>query len=282
MKKGLVLEGGAMRGMFTCGVIDVLMENNITFDGLVGVSAGAVFGCNYKSRQIGRGIRYNMNYCNNKEYVSLWSLRHTGDIYGVDFAYRKIPYELDIFDVDTFKNNPMEFYSVSTDMNKGTPIYTKLDNGDEKDILWLRASASMPVVSRPVLIDDLELSDGGTTDSIPLEFLMSKGYNKNVVVLTQPQGYIKKKMKHSFYINHKLKKYPKMVEALKNRPKMYNDQVNFVKEKEKEGSAFVIRPPYDLKIGSICHDKNELKRVYDIGRKTMLENLDNLIKFLND
>ena len=268
--------------MFTCGVLDVLMENNINFDGIVGVSAGSVFGCNFKSKQIGRAIRYNMKYCNNKEYVSYWSLRHPGDIYCVDFAYRRIPYELDIFDVDTFKNNPMEFYSVSTNMNTGKAIYTKLENGDEKDVLWMRASASMPVVSRPVLIDDLELSDGGTSDSIPLEFMISKGYNKNVVILTQPDGYIKKKMKHSFYINHKLKKYPKMVEALKIRPSMYNDQVNFVKEKEKEGNAFVIRPPYDLKIGSICHDKNELKRVYDIGRKTMLYNLDNLINFLND
>ena len=108
MKIGLVLEGGAMRGMFTCGILDVLMENNIKFDGIVGVSAGSVFGCNYKSGQIGRAIRYNMNYCNNKEFVSYWSLRHTGDLYGVDFAYRRIPYELDKFDSPTIVKDDLQ------------------------------------------------------------------------------------------------------------------------------------------------------------------------------
>ena len=143
-KTGLVLEGGAMRGMFTCGVIDVLMENGIRFDGAAGISAGAVFGCNYKSRQIGRPVRYNKNYCKDPRYCSDRSLIKTGDLYGADFCYRELPDVLDPFDRETFKNDPMEFYIGATDVKTGKAVYHKCTDGGEDDLLWMRASASMP------------------------------------------------------------------------------------------------------------------------------------------
>ena len=141
------MEGGAMRGMFTAGVIDVLMENGIEFDGSIGVSAGACFGCNYKSKQIGRAIRYNMKYCNDKRYCSLWSLIKTGNLYGADFCYKELPEKLDIFDNKTYNENPMEFYVVCTDVQNGETIYKKCETADRNEIEWMRASASMPLVS---------------------------------------------------------------------------------------------------------------------------------------
>ena len=196
MKKGLVMEGGAMRGMFTCGVIDVLMENNIDFDSAVGVSAGATFGLNIKSKQIGRGIRYNKKYCNDKRYASLSSLIKTGDIYNVPFCYGTLPYELDKWDYDTFYKNPMDFYCVATELSTGNAVYHKCDNYDATpdgiDIKWIRASASMPVVSKPVPIaDDLYL-DGGMSDSIPLRFMEKQNCDRILVIETQPADFVKK------------------------------------------------------------------------------------------
>jgi len=279
-KIGLVLEGGAMRGMFTAGVLDVMMENGITFDGAAGVSAGAAFGCNIKSRQIGRAIRYNKKYCRNKEYVSIRSWIRTGDLYGADFGYRKLPLELDPFDEKTFRENPMDFYAVATDMDTGEAVYHNCLTGDAKDLEWIRASASMPVVSRPVEIDGRRLSDGGTADSIPLRFMENRGYGKNVVVLTQPPEYRKEPMKHFGIMKFALRKYPKLVNALKIRPEMYNAEVAYVHEREDAGAVFVIQPPEKLNIGAVCRDPDELERVYQIGRAVMESKMRELQEFM--
>ena len=281
MKTGLIMEGGAMRGMFTAGVTDVFMENNIEFDGAIGVSAGACFGCNYKSKQIGRTIRYNKKYCKDPRYVSFRSLIKTGDIYGVDFCYRMLPDELDVFDVKTFQNNPMEFYVVATDVVNGTPVYHKCELGNGIDLQWLRASAAMPMLSKNVKIDDYLLSDGGTADSIPIKYFESIGYNKNVVILTQPKGYIKKVTRFLPVMKIALRKYPKFLETIKNRPNIYNETIKYIEEKEEKGELLVIRPESDLNIGAVEHDENELERVYQIGRKVgekYLENVKNYFK----
>ena len=133
-RTGLILEGGAMRGLFTCGVIDVFMENGIDFDGAVGISAGAVFGCNYKSRQIGRPRRYNEKYCRDKRYCSIRSLITTGDLYGADFCYRLLPDELDPFDREAFKNDPMEFYVGATDVKTGECVFHTCSDGEDADM----------------------------------------------------------------------------------------------------------------------------------------------------
>lgn len=280
MKKGLVLEGGAMRGMFSAGVMDVLMENGIEFDGIVGVSAGAVFGCNYKSKQIGRTIRYNMKYIKDPRYCSFRSLIKTGDMFGRDFCYRKIPFELDIFDNETFKNNPLKFYVVATDINTGKAVYKRVDSADEKGLEYMRASASMPLVSTIINVDGKEMLDGGISDSIPLEFFINKGYEKNLVILTQPKDYIKKKNSLIPLMKISLKKYPKLIEAMSNRHILYNKQVEYTEKAEKRGSAFVIRPTEKLPIGRIEKNPETLKAVYELGREEALKNLDKIKEYL--
>ncbi len=284
MKKGLILEGGAMRGMFTAGVLDVMMEHDLYPDGAIGVSAGATFGCNIKSRQIGRAIRYNVRYAKDWRYSSIRSLILTGDIYGARFCYDTIPNELDIWDAETFSNNPMEFYVVATDCETGHPVYHKCSDGAEKDIKWMRASASMPMVSNIVKAGGRKLLDGGISDSIPLKYFKHKGYEKNIVVLTQPLGYEKEPFSasKSAMIKTVLKKYPALCDALLRRYKMYNREVQYVLDEENNGNALVIRPKEALNIPSICHDPYEKVRVYLEGRDAAYEKLDAIKEYLQD
>ena len=279
-KTGLVLEGGAMRGLFSAGVLDVMMENGIEFDAVMGVSAGAVFGCNFKSGQIGRSIRYNMRFCDDPRYCSLESLRKTGDLYNVQFCYDEIPNKLDPFDKEAYQANPMPFYAVCTNVETGKAIHKRLDNGDAKDMEYFRASASMPVVSRIVEVDGYKLLDGGITDSIPLASMERRGYPRNVVVLTQPLGFVKKKSKMLPLIRVSMHQYPNVIRAMEVRHIRYNKQTAYVREQELAGNAFVIRPPYDLGISRTEDDPAELRRVYELGRKEMEERLPELREFL--
>jgi len=208
--------------------IKLIFSIKIEVDGVIGVSAGATFGCNYKSKQIGRTIRYNMKYCNDPRYCSFRSLLKTGDLYGAEFCYHTLPEQLDIFDNETYEASPMEFYMVTTDVNTGEPVYYKCDKFDHEGLEWVRASASMPLVSRIVEVGGRQMLDGGISDSIPLQYFQSIGYNKNLVILTQPRDYVKKEK---------------------------------------------------LPIGRIEHHPERLKAVYDIGRETALEHLDEIKKF---
>ena len=280
MKTGLIMEGGAMRGMFTAGVTDILMENKITFNGAIGVSAGAAFGCNVKSGQIGRAIRYNVDYCKDKRYCSIWSLITTGDMYGADFCYRELPDKLDVFDTESFNNNPMEFYVVCTDVNTGNPIYKKLNTTEENYLEWIRASASMPLVSRIVKIGNYEMLDGGISDSVPLKYFESIGYNKNVIILTQPKSYVKQTNSLMPMIKLFMRKYPMMVKAMEKRHIIYNETVKYICEKEKKGEVFVIRPEDTLPLQRIEHNHEKLKEAYNIGRKTAEKQLESLVKYL--
>lgn len=280
-KFGLVLEGGAMRGMFTAGVTDVLMENGINFDGAIGVSAGATFGCNVKSKQPGRAIRYNKKYCKDKRYCSIWSLIKTGDLYGAEFCYNILPNQLDIYDVQTYRENPMPFYIVASDCNTGKPVYKELKTCDANDLTWMRASASMPLASKIVKVDGYELLDGGMTDSIPLEYFENLGFNKNLVILTQPREYKKKDNKLMWLMKIMLKKYPLIVEAMKNRAKVYNQEKEYVFKKEQQGDVFVICPETDLGVSRTENNPDELQRIYDLGRQTMQNNLENLKTFMS-
>lgn len=281
MKTGLIMEGGAMRGMFTAGVIDVMMENGITFDGAIGVSAGAVFGCNYKSGQIGRVIRYNKRFCSDKRYCSFSSWLKTGDMYNVDFDYRVVPRELDIFDEAAFKANPMEFYVVATNAQSGEAVYKRLDNGDDYDILWMRASASMPMLSHVVEIDGGKYSDGATADSVPIKYFESIGYDRNVVILTQPAHFRKEKNKMLPILKIALRKYPKLYLALVNRHERYNETMAYIETAEKEGRALVIRPPQPLNIGAGEKNPDELERVYQMGRTEGEQALRRVKAFIN-
>ncbi|MCR5579683.1 MAG: patatin family protein [Prevotella sp.] len=279
MKKGLVLEGGAMRGLFTAGIIDLMMENGIEPDGLIGVSAGAAFGCNYKSRQPGRALRYNKRFAKDKRYCSWWSWWKSGDLYNADFGYHVIPTQYDIFDDKAFEENQMEFIAVCTNVETGEPFYKKLVECNPLTYDWIRASASMPLASKVVELEGMKVLDGGVADSIPLEYFESIGYERNVVILTQPEGYVKAHNPLMPLMRIALRKYPRMIEAMDKRHLMYNKELEYVREAEKAGRALVIRPENKLPIGHISHDPEEMQRVYDIGREAGEKYLDSIIAF---
>ena len=280
MKKGLILEGGAMRGLFTAGVIDVMMENGVVFDGAVGVSAGAAFGCNYKSHQIGRVVRYNTRFCADKRYCGIGSLLKTGNIYNTEFCYGEVPLKYDTFDFETYEKDPMEFYTVSTDVETGKAVYHKYTGYGDHGFDWIRASASMPLVSTIVDIDGQKLLDGGIADSIPLAFFESIGYDRNIAVLTQPKTYRKKKNRMMPLMRLKYRKYPKFVEAVANRHIMYNETLDHIEKEEREGKVFVIRPESSLPVGRVEKDPEKLKAAYEIGRETAKSKLGELTEYL--
>ena len=281
MKTGLIMEGGAMRGMFTAGVLDVLMENGLVTDGAIGVSAGAVFGCNYKSQQIGRVIRYNTEYCNDKRYASFKNLVKTGNLYSEQFCYHEVPEKLDPFNEAAFAASPMDFFVVCTDVKTGEPIYHKCRKGDAEDVLWMEASASMPLAAKIVKIGHYGLLDGGVADSIPVRFFESIGYKRNLIILTQPKGYIKKKNKFLPAIRAKYFRYPAFVEAVADRHERYNETLSYISMLEQAGKDYVIRPPIPLEIGAMERDPAQLRRVYETGRAVAQIQVEKIRDFLN-
>lgn len=277
--KGLVLEGGGFRGMYTCGVIDVFMENGICFDEVVGVSAGAAFGCNIKSKQIGRALRYNKRFCRDSRYSGLKSFIKTGDLYNKEFAYGIVPTILDPFDTKTFRENPLKFTVVCTDIHTGNPIYHEIQNGDATDIEWIRASASIPIVSKPVKLDGYELLDGGVSDSIPVNWMLERS-DKTVIVLTRDKSYHKEPMKYIHLLKKAFKEYPNLQKALENRYIVYNKTLDEIEQLEREGKVFVIRPSKPIACAMIEKDPDHLQEIYDIGRRDALHYLEDLKKYL--
>lgn len=279
MKKGLVLEGGAMRGLWTAGVTDVMMEHDIWPDGVIGVSAGAAFGCNYKSRQIGRAIRYNTRFAQDSRYSGIKSFLTSGDYFNAKFGYHVVPFQYDIFDIKAFEQNPLEFTVVCTDVLTGKPVYHVMDHVDYDELEWLRASASMPLASKVVNVQGYKLLDGGVADSIPLQYYESVGYKRNVVILTQPLGYQKEHNKLMPLMRLSLHRYPHFLKALDERHLMYNYQLEYVSNAERLGRCLVIRPDGKIPIGHISHDAQEMRHVYELGRKVGLRYIDQIRAF---
>ena len=265
MRKGLVLEGGAMRGLWTAGVTDVMMEHDIWPDGLIGVSAGAAFGCNYKSRQPGRAIRYNMRFANDSRYSGCRSLLTSGNYFNAEFGYHIVPYQYDLFDTETFEQSAMQFIVVCTDVTTGKAVYHDMRKVDYDELEWLRASASMPLVSKVVCVEGRKLLDGGVADSI--SYFEQVGYDRNVVILTQPLGYRKKHSRLMPLMRVGLRKYPQMIKAMDQRHLMYNAELDYVAQAEQEGRCLVIRPDEALPIGHISHNPDEMHHVYELGRQ---------------
>lgn len=283
MKKvGMVLEGGALRGLYTAGVLDVLMENNIEVDGIVGVSAGALFGVNYFSNQKGRAIRYNKKYCGDKRYMSLRSLILTGNYVNKNFAFYKVTNELDPFDNETYKKNKKDFYAVTTNIETGKPEYLKIKSPID-DLEKLRASSAMPLASKIIKIDDKKYLDGGVTDSIPIYFNKDK-YKKNIIVLTQPLEYRKRPLSKSKQRIIKLRfhKYPKLIEAMLNRHNEYNKVIEDIIEMEKNGEVFVIRPSKKINIKLSETNPDKLQEIYDLGVVCARKELRDLKKYLEE
>lgn len=282
MKKGLVLEGGAMRGLFSAGVIDILMENNLSPDGVIGVSAGAAFGCNIKSKQPGRVIRYNKKLAHDWRYASFRSLLTTGDYFGGEYAYHYMPRHLDYFDVETFNNNPMEFWAVCTNVGTGKAVYKRLMEVDNNCLEYIRASASMPIAARIVTVEGKKLLDGGIADSIPLRFFQEQGYDRNLVVLTQPANYVKEPNKLMPLMRLWLRRHPRIIRALEQRHIMYNNQLEYVRQEEKKSNTLVLRPETALTIGHLSHNPDDMQATYEHGRKVATKHLEEIKAFFRE
>ena len=279
-KIGLVLEGGGHRGIYTAGILDVFAQNNISFDGIMGVSAGCIHGVSFLSGQIGRSVRYTTKFCNNPSYMSFKSLIKTGDFFNVDFCYYKLPETLDPFDNDAFDKNPTPFYAVCSDVKTGKAVYHKCDSVRGEKIKWIQASASMPLAAKIVKIDEGEFLDGGITDSIPIKKMQELGYSKNIVILTQEAGYRKKANSLLPLIKRVYKKYPELINAIQNRHIIYNQQLDYLEEQEKLGNVIIIRPSQKPQAGRIEKDKEKILSTYNLGRndaEKLLETVKNFI-----
>lgn len=279
-KTGLVLEGGGMRGIYTAGVLDVFLENGITdFDGLIGVSAGAIHGCSYLSGQKGRSIRYYKKYGNDPRFMSIRSLLRTGDLVGEKFCYHEIPEKLDPYDFAAFKKNQTKFYVTCTNVETGEAEYLQIKDM-KREVDLMRASASLPYVSRMVHCDGKKLLDGGCSDSIPVKAFRRMGYRKTVVVLTRPEGYTKKPENDRF-IKLFYHRYPQFCDKLKNRHLHYNHTLSYIKKLEKRGLIFVIRPSAALEIGRMEHDMEKVQKAYDLGRKDAQASIASLKEWMS-
>ena len=280
MKVGLVLEGGAMRGMYTAGVLDTLLDNNIKVDGIIGVSAGVLFGVNYLSNQRGRVIRYNKRFINDKRYMGFWSLLTTGNIINKEFSFYEVPQKLDVFDNETFMKSKTDFWATITNMETGEPEYVKL-NDLFAEMEVLRATSAMPYVSKIVELKTGKYLDGGISDSIPVEKCKELGYDKIIVVLTRPLDYRKKKPKE-FLAKTYYRKYPKFAKTLNNRYKMYNDTVEKIINMESQKEIFVIRPSRVVKVKRIEKDPEKLQEMYDLGIEDCKKRLEDLKSYIKD
>lgn len=263
MKVGLVLEGGGMRGLYSQGVIDAFLDEDLKFAGVIGVSAGALFGVNLLSKQRGRGLRYNKRFIGQKNYMSFWSWLKTGNFVNKEFTYYKVPMELDVFDQKTFEESGAEFYAVATNVETGQPAYLPVKNVF-KEMEIFRASSALPLVSKVVDWQGQKYLDGGLSDSIPVEFARSLGYDKLIVVLTRPLDYRKKPSKGRLYQLF-YRKYPEFVRVASQRWKTYNREVEEVIKLEESGDLFAIRPDKDLDIGRLETDPEKFDEIYNIG-----------------
>lgn len=281
MKTGLVLEGGAMRGIYTAGVLDVFLEQGIAADGVIGVSAGAIHGCCYVSRQHGRSIRYYSKYCGSRNFMSLYSLITTGNMVNVDFCYRDLPETLDPFDHTAFEQSDIDFYVTCSSLRTGEARYILCKSLRGRRIDYLRASASMPYVSKVVEMGEEKFLDGGVCDSIPAQAFLKLGYRKQIVVLTRCAGYRKPasgRLSASLYY----KEYPQFMEALNTRAKRYNATLDWLEEQESAGRIFIIRPTQDLHVRRAERDVEKIRAQYGLGRQDALNRIEELKLFLKN
>ena len=280
-KVAMVLEGGSLRCQFTAGVLDVFMENGVEVSACYGVSAGALSGLNYKSRQIGRANRVNLAFCNDSRYMGAKSFATSGSVVGYDFLLNDIQDRLDPFDNDAFEKNPMSLYAVATDVVFGTPAYLPVENA-VLDVDALRATTSLPLMTQPVEMGDAIYLDGGVADSVPVEHaLEDAGFDRAIVVLTQDRTYKKGPYEFLAAAHARYAAYPYLLEALENRHERYNEQREHIWEYERQGRALVIAPPQPVEVGHIEHDPAKLLALYIQGRQEGKRRLDEVRAFIS-
>ena len=280
MKVGLVLEGGGMRALFTAGVLDALLDiKELDIDGIVGVSAGALFGVNYVSGKKERAIRYNKKYARDKRYMGFYSWITTGNAVNEEFAFYEIPFKLDVFDQEKFKQSKIDFYVVMTNVESGKPEYVLIKDVF-KQMEYLRATSALPFASKIIEINGKKYLDGGISDSIPIDYCEGLGYDKIILLLTRPKN-THKEDKLNFLYKLVYRKYPNLVKRLINMGKDYEVVLKKIEDLENKKKIFVIRPPKVLKIGRLEKNEDKIQNVYDIGLNTGIKEKENLLKYLN-
>lgn len=280
MQAGLVLEGGGMRGLYTAGVLEYFMEKDLYFPYNIGVSAGACMAASYLSRQKGRNKRVNLDFVEDKRYISFSNFIRKREIFGMDFIFDEIPNRLVPFDMDTFRESPEEFVIVTTDCETGEAVYYDKTNHGDDLVKLLRASSSLPFVASSVEYKGRHLLDGGIVDPIPIKKAQADGYEKNVIILTKPEGYFKRPpSKLSAFL--KYKEHPIINDLLAVRYKHYNETLGYIEEQERLGNVFVMRPSKALAVGRMERNKERLEELYELGWKDAKEQFEELQRFLN-
>lgn len=277
-KVALVLEGGAMRGLYSAGVLDVFMKNDIKVDTILGVSAGALFGINYKSGQIGRALRYNLKYAHDKRYMGMYSLLTTGDVMNREFCFNKLVYELDPLDFETYDSSDVKFYAVVTNVETGKAEYIEISDA-KRDMEYLRASGSMPFVSNLVEVNGNKYLDGAVSDPIPFKKALDMGYEKIIVIQTRPADY--KKTKPILPYSLVYKKYPEFVKTAKSAYINYNETLDLIRKYENEGKIIVLRPSEKIKMRRVEKNLNKLQAIYDVGVKDCNNNLSRIKEYID-
>jgi predicted patatin/cPLA2 family phospholipase len=260
---GLVLEGGALRGQYTAGVLDAFLEAKVEFPYIIGVSAGASVACSYVSGQHGRNQVIVETYRNDRRYLSFTNLITTGSLFGMDFIYNQVPHHLVPFDFAAFEASTSRFVTVCTDCETGRAVYYEKEGEDHLTVL--KASASMPFLSPMVPYQGRLLLDGALADSLPLGRAVSEGYRKNVVVLTRPRGY-RKTAPNPWAARLIYGRYPRLVEAINTRWRQYNASLVAIEAAEDAGDVLVLRPSVDLGVGRTEKSVAKLNALYELGR----------------
>lgn len=278
---GLILEGGGMKGMYTAGVLEFFLDKEIEFSSCYGVSAGACHMCSYLSKQKKRAYQVAVDYLGQKSYCSVESLIKTGDLFGADMCYGLIPDYLNPYDYDAFKKYEGSAYAVVTNIKTGGAEYIKLEEMHQ-DITAVRASSSMPLVSRNVRIGDGVYLDGGIADSIPIRRSMKDGNQKNVVVMTKEEGYVRQPadMAQLAMIKARYVRYPKVYELMRERHITYNSTVQYIEELQSKGKIFVIRPKQKSDVGRVEKEKAKLDALYEEGYRDAESCYNDLMKYL--
>ena len=279
-KTAIILEGGSFRGQFTAGVLDVLMEGGIWPDACFGVSAGALNGLSYKSRQIGRSNRVSLAFCNDERYMGARSFARSGSFIGYDFMLNDVQDRLDPFDNDAYLANPMPLFAVATDIVFGTAAYLEVGNA-VLDIDAVRASTSLPLMAPPVEIDGHLYLDGGVADSVPVEHVLEDaGFERALVVLTQHRAYRKGPYELMAAARARYGGYPYLLEALESRHERYNEQRQHIWAYEEDGRALIVAPPRPVAVGHVEHDAAKLLDLYIQGRQECARHLGEIKEFL--
>ncbi len=272
----LILEGGGMRGIYTAGVLDYFLDRGLIFQDIIGVSAGACTSVSYISEQRGRNLEINAGYCSDKRYVSLMGFFTRGSIFNMDFLFDDIPNKLIPFDYDKFKASECRLIAVSTDCETGEGVYSHIKDMRVDDV-YVRASSSIPLVSPIVQVNDNKLVDGGPADSIPIQYSVNSGFDKHIIILTRHLGYKKKKNKLFPIIKLALKKYPKLVNTMKNRHIHYNESVMLAKQLEKENKAVIVSPKNPVEVSRFEKNPENLRKLYNIGYEDAKARFEDII-----